>query len=383
VRTRVVRLAARLLVAASISLASVDAAAQDAGRPCAARVIESHGDGNAFLHRLVIQTPQSGAVEMPIRNDAIQLERIQCTEVGAWAVLFWKPLRGVTELSFLRLDPLGALVAFSAADVRQDDDQHVVEFWDVTEGRRSSVDLRTMEIRRFGDPAADAVSYLSSADERHQEAALVVIGRQPALRTDSRVRTALLALLARALERDAAEARGEKTPGVRLETPWRSFYETVIADVLALDDPAALPMLARIDHQKARGGLIRFGAQAIPSIAGALRAPAPAGYSKEYRGRLAQALAIIASFPHVLRGDVERRLTALARERLAQSADVEELRALVKLSDSLDDPEILRQLSQFAASAASLHARGAIDPAAIRAIQAGARAVLERRTFVP
>jgi hypothetical protein len=354
-----------------------------AGLACAARVIESHSDGNALLHRLVIETPQGGAVERLIRNDAIQLERIQCSDASSGAVLFWKPVRGVTALSFLRLDSPGSLMAFSAAEVGHGDDPHLVEFWDVDEGHRSSVDLRTMEIRRLGDPPSDVLRYLSSANERDQDTAFVVIQRQPSLRADSRVRTALLALLRRAIERDAAEARAEKTPGVRLDTPWRDFYDRMIATVLALDDASALPMLARVDHQSARSGLIRFGAQAIPPIAAVLRAPAPPGYSKEFKGRLAQALATIASFPHVLRRDVESRLTALARERLSESADLDELRALVRLSDSLDDPEILGQLSQFVASPESLSARGIADSAAIRDIQTEARTVLERRTFVP
>ena len=63
--------------------------------------------------------------------------------------------------------------------------------------------------------------------------------------------------------------------------------------------------------------------------------------------------------------------------------DIEQHLYTAVVSDSLDDPVILRQLSQFVGSPESLRARGITDPAAIRDIQTAARAVLERRTFVP
>ena len=238
------------------------------------------------------------------------------------------------------------------------------------------------------DPVSKIVRRLGGDDERQQRAALTALFDDRSLRDRPEVRQAVLGLLFRSITRDQTEAAKEQqTPaGVRAVTPWRAFYRAVVVTATWFErDPAAPPLLARVDGYDpgAVYAVVQPDPMAVGPIVALLREPTPRGYSSEFKARLVRTLTVLSNSPRQFRGAVERDVTAVTRERLATTDNAAELLALVELSDAVDDPAVLRQISFFAASSASLNARGITNPKIVSDIQTASRRILARRVTVP
>lgn len=179
------------------------------------------------------------------------------------------------------------------------------------------------------------------------------------LRMSEDVRFALISLLERMNDKlDAARLRGIPTN----EAVNGEFFMSVARLVATLDDPRAIPALARVGNHgyswPVARGLASFGERALPAIRDVIEAPGV------WDGAISSNLAALSIIVEdggtdALSSSAQEEIVRIARDSLHnQQAGILSISKAIDLSILLGEPDLVQTVRQFAHDPGALTERG-------------------------
>ena len=205
--------------------------------------------------------------------------------------------------------------------------------------------------------AALAQDILSHGDDGHRQRAVSVAERLGPERMSDEVRVALIELVEQLSDQqDIALAEGTPTNDVvNFE-----FFMHVVRVVASLDDPRAIPALARVGNygfsRPAARGLASFGEQALPAILDVVDAPEVSYHASEY-SMIALAMMVEGGGLQNLSMSARRDIARIARNGLrSQWSSI--LHSAMDLSVALDEPDLVQAVKTIAHDPGALTERG-------------------------